>query len=270
MSQLNTLHLAKSLKERSVNFCLSDHFVCDSEVSEALEQIWKKPAEEGGLASEPWVEAAFPSEPAKRSLRDLVEAGVLERELANQLAKVGEFPLDRHPYTHQEEAICLARHTPNARPGERPAILVKAGTGAGKTESFLIPLLNDLWSAPRDQGGISALILYPMNALVNDQVQRLAGWLKGQKNRSVFHFTSETPEDYDKFEEKWKKNHDGSLPPSWDGFHFRTREQARGRERPDGAPIPGGGDKLPDIMALRYAGWVKAEGICRSRRPAIQ
>lgn len=253
MSQLNTLHLAKSLKERSVDFCVSDHFVCNSEVCEALEKVWKKPAEEGGLASEPWVEAAFPSKPAKRSLRDLVEAGVLERALANQLAEVGEFPLDQHPYTHQEEAICLARHTPNARPGERPAILVKAGTGAGKTESFLIPLLNDLWSAPRDQGGISALILYPMNALVNDQVQRLARWLEGQTNLSVFHFTSETPEDYDKFEKKWKKNHDGSTPPPWNGFHYRTREQARGREHPEGTLIAGGGGKLPDIVITNYS-----------------
>ncbi|WP_294235144.1 hypothetical protein, partial [Prosthecobacter sp.] len=30
------------------------------------------------------------------------------------------------------------------------------------------------------------------------------------------------------------------------------------------------GIKMSLIRALRYAGWVKAEGICRSRRPAIQ
>ena len=36
-----------------------------------------------------------------------------------------------------------------------------------------------------------------MNALVNDQVQRLYGWMKGQEQVTLFHFTGETPEDGD-------------------------------------------------------------------------
>ena len=58
-------------------------------------------------------------------------------------------------------------------------IVVATGTGSGKTECFLLPILGTLfeeavrrpesWSRP----GVRALVLYPMNALVNDQLSRL-------------------------------------------------------------------------------------------------
>jgi ATP-dependent helicase YprA (DUF1998 family) len=67
----------------------------------------------------------------------------------------------------------------------------------GKTEAFLLPLLNDLYQHPRSglPDGVRAIVLYPMNALVNDQVMRLHSWMKGQNTCRLFHFTSETPED---------------------------------------------------------------------------
>jgi DEAD/DEAH box helicase domain-containing protein len=34
-----------------------------------------------------------------------------------------------------------------------------------------------------------------LNALVNDQIERLHGWLKGQGEITVIHYTSETPQD---------------------------------------------------------------------------
>src|SRR5699024_2863513 len=49
------------------------------------------------------------------------------------------------------------------------------GTGSGKTESFLYPVLDHAARAKKAGiGGIKALILYPMNALANDQAGRLA------------------------------------------------------------------------------------------------
>ena len=50
------------------------------------------------------------------------------------------------------------------------------GTGSGKTESFLLPVLSAL-TAEHAAGtlgpGVRALLLYPMNALANDQLRRL-------------------------------------------------------------------------------------------------
>ncbi len=81
-------------------------------------------------------------------------------------------------------------------PDHAPSVVVTAGTGAGKTEAFLLPMLGGLSRTPRSQGetGMRALILYPMNALVTDQVSRLYELLREQEELSLFHFTSDTPE----------------------------------------------------------------------------
>jgi ATP-dependent helicase YprA (DUF1998 family) len=58
-------------------------------------------------------------------------------------------------------------------------VVVATGTGSGKTECFLVPMLGSLYdeavSRPASFAvpGVRALILYPMNALVNDQLARL-------------------------------------------------------------------------------------------------
>jgi ATP-dependent helicase YprA (DUF1998 family) len=77
------------------------------------------------------------------------------------------------PYTHQADAIgeTLVRGR---------SLIVMTGTGSGKTESFLMPILGKLAleasTKPKvfeEQKAVRALILYPMNALVNDQLGRL-------------------------------------------------------------------------------------------------
>jgi len=75
-------------------------------------------------------------------------------------------------YVHQERAF-------REFLVERKDIVVATGTGSGKTECFLVPMLGSLYHeavrSPEtfDQPGVRALILYPMNALVNDQLSRL-------------------------------------------------------------------------------------------------
>lgn len=73
------------------------------------------------------------------------------------------------PYKHQADAF--RRLT-----GESPEpTLVVTGTGSGKTEAFLYPIINYCLShAEAGKPGIKAIILYPMNALANDQASRLA------------------------------------------------------------------------------------------------
>ena len=77
-------------------------------------------------------------------------------------------PMDRPLYLHQEQAIRKITAGRN--------VIVASGTGSGKTESFLVPILDAL-SAEQARGtlgpGVRALLLYPMNALANDQIKRL-------------------------------------------------------------------------------------------------
>lgn len=84
------------------------------------------------------------------------------------------------PYGHQAKAF--ARLTSKSTDGNqfrRPeGTLVTTGTGSGKTESFLYPIIDHVLRAQRAGiTGVKALILYPMNALANDQADRLAKML---------------------------------------------------------------------------------------------
>lgn len=66
-------------------------------------------------------------------------------------------------YVHQERVILSIL--------EGKATVVSTGTGSGKTEAFLIPILDHCLKHPGP--GVKALIIYPMNALANDQVRRI-------------------------------------------------------------------------------------------------
>ncbi|MDQ3010693.1 MAG: DEAD/DEAH box helicase, partial [Acidobacteriota bacterium] len=70
-------------------------------------------------------------------------------------------------------------------------LVVASGTGSGKTEYFLLPIINDLLSDPTP--GVRALLIYPMNALVNDQLTRLRELLRGT-NITFGRYTSELKE----------------------------------------------------------------------------
>ncbi|WLS44506.1 DEAD/DEAH box helicase [Micromonospora profundi] len=74
------------------------------------------------------------------------------------------------PYLHQANAF--ARLSTKGRAAE--PTLITTGTGSGKTESFLIPVL-DHCRRQKQQGraGVKAILLYPMNALATDQTQRI-------------------------------------------------------------------------------------------------
>lgn len=103
---------------------------------------------------------------------------------------------DRPLYQHQEEAIRRVFRGDN--------VIVATGTGSGKTEAFLYPILLHLYQefqAGKLCPGVRALILYPMNALANDQRERLGEICKRLKEeespfRFIFgQYIGETPED---------------------------------------------------------------------------
>ncbi|MFF7376408.1 DEAD/DEAH box helicase [Streptomyces massasporeus] len=79
------------------------------------------------------------------------------------------------PYAHQARAF--GRLTSKGGHAPRPT-LVTTGTGSGKTESFLYPVL-DHCARERAAGnsGVKAVFLYPMNALATDQAARINGLL---------------------------------------------------------------------------------------------
>lgn len=79
------------------------------------------------------------------------------------------------PYRHQAAAFDRLRSVGPSGAARRPQpTLVTTGTGSGKTEAFLLPILDHCRRATAaGERGIKALILYPMNALATDQADRI-------------------------------------------------------------------------------------------------
>ena len=101
------------------------------------------------------------------SIQSLIEKGIAHPALSNFMT--------RTPYAHQSKALSMtAEFNRN--------IIVATGTGSGKTEAFLMPIVDSLLKE-RDLGqmspGIRAIVVYPMNALASDQLGRLR---KGLRN----------------------------------------------------------------------------------------
>jgi len=92
-------------------------------------------------------------------------------------------------FGHQHRAI--ERLAP-ARTGGPQNTLILSGTGSGKTESFLIPITDACLRNPGP--GVKALIIYPMNALANDQLNRLQGLLASCPAVTFGRYTGDSPE----------------------------------------------------------------------------
>ena len=196
------------------------------DVAEARRQLL---ATAGRMCAEPFIEPVLRYRSAEKplenvidepgALRDfsragrmafveLVASGLFDGVATTQGAEPRRVP-EHRPYLHQFEML-----ERGVRPGA-PGI-VTSGTGSGKTESFLLPILAQIseeavrWPAPTSELGqedwwsddddfrparsrehpdrpkaVRALILYPMNALVEDQLTRLRKALDSDEARTV-------------------------------------------------------------------------------------
>lgn len=154
-----------------------------------LRRLSTIPGAADSLLAEPVFETARAWAPADRTLGAL-SGGLLHPDLIEALDRAGDFRMarDMTPYVHQ-----LAAWTATLAEGR--SCLVTAGTGAGKTECFLIPVLDDLLRHTRRGGGVQAILLYPLNALIESQRERLAAWAEGLGGRVRFAlFNGDTPE----------------------------------------------------------------------------
>ena len=121
---------------------------------------------------------AIPQYKPGRTLQKLVEANELHVSTAETLVRYfapGSDMSQIRLHEHQENSLVSVNRGEN--------LLVCTGTGSGKTESFLIPVLDSIARERIEKGqnyepGVRAMILYPMNALVNDQVLRIRNILK--------------------------------------------------------------------------------------------
>lgn len=72
------------------------------------------------------------------------------------------------------------------------SIVVTSGTGSGKTECFMYPVLSDLYAQPKSNA-IQAIFLYPLNALMEDQKTRLSEYCEATRLHFAV-YNGDTPE----------------------------------------------------------------------------
>ena len=155
---------------------------------ELRDQFWRALETPDLLVKGPLLETSPPFE-SGRSIRELIEAGVLHPKFRALCSDA--LPLKRPLYLHQEQGVDKV-----VRSGRN--VIIATGTGSGKTEAFLIPILDHLLreeeAGTLAQPGVRALLLYPMNALANDQLKRLRRVLGRFPDITFGRYTGETEE----------------------------------------------------------------------------
>lgn len=137
-----------------------------------------------GLLADPVFESVYSWTPADQTMSSL-SGNLLLPSLVNAMdrAKGHEFKKEWYPFKHQLKAWnCLLT--------DKKSVVVTSGTGSGKTECFMVPILNDLAKEVEDSKegleGVRALFLYPLNALINSQRDRLRAWTSDYKHKVRF------------------------------------------------------------------------------------
>ncbi|MHA7142861.1 DEAD/DEAH box helicase [Arthrobacter sp. Sr33] len=159
MTELLPTRQARDLVEGLRDYLTTTFALSDKRAQEAIGDFLTHP--DNGMFKGPYLRLRLPFEPAADGWRDSLD-----------FYGVG-FP----PYGHQDQTFRrLTTKTGDSVGFRRPdPTLVTTGTGSGKTEAFLFPIVDHVLRAQKAGiTGIKALILYPMNALANDQAGRLA------------------------------------------------------------------------------------------------
>jgi hypothetical protein len=277
------------IKESLIQYLETAYRIADSSVfAERGEMLRRR----GTVAQAPFIEAtpAFPTAhklaELERQYSQFLPAGLAE------LVQHG-VPVDRfNLYTHQQEALLAAY-------SDQPNLLVATGTGSGKTEAFVLPILADIlreaqsWPAIVDvprrgqydaqanvwlharrheirPAALRAIILYPMNALVNDQLSRLRrvlargdspDWQRRNLDGNVIHFGMYTSlsQPTGSWTEKWRRERFDEYIRKVEADWQRLRQDLKdtgGWPRPDSPEMLCRWDiqaAPPDIMVTNYS-----------------
>lgn len=183
----NGVHL--QLREALEDYIKSQYF---GKSPILLSAVQNKLDQEGILYQKPYIE----SSPAYKSeLNGIQKSSKLPDWVKAYFDALANADLGVHssPFCHQVEALEAAFAGKD--------LFVSTGTGSGKTECFMWPLLAKLAAEARNtpanwsMRGVRTIIMYPMNALVSDQVSRLRRLIGDSEHRFVNVFRETCGED---------------------------------------------------------------------------
>ena len=163
------------IRDRLVNYIKSD-YLANSEtlLLYADEIVGEMCPEDINIAKEPYIETAS----SYRKIKDGIKTAEIADNVKEVLLKLTDAQLGIYstPFEHQVEALVGAMNGND--------LFVSTGTGSGKTECFLWPIISrsieEALNRPDDfkLPAVRTLIIYPMNALVSDQLARFRDGVK--------------------------------------------------------------------------------------------
>ena len=127
------------------------------------------------LLAEPVFQSIFPWENSNESFEEhasklkILSSSFVEALSSESVDEEMRFPKNRHPYKHQTKSWKTMLS------GKGKTIVVTSGTGSGKTECFMIPVLQDIANR-NERDCVQAIFLYPLNALMKSQQKRIHAW----------------------------------------------------------------------------------------------
>ena len=162
-TELNPFDFKYELSKVLTRFITTSAPVSSARTPRLSKEIFDK-CSNAELVKGPFVES-LPDFEKGGSIKQLVREGRLQEIWSNlELTDNGKLIYERPLHLHQTKAI-----------GHNGNYLVATGTGSGKTESFLLPLVDELLEKGNlDQPGVRVILVYPLNALANDQMHRIA------------------------------------------------------------------------------------------------
>lgn len=171
--ELGIKETSERLNSKLYDYIMTQYF---GENDLLLNAVGPMLSQSGVLYQEPYIECAVGYENADGFHSKYIDDDT--KKYLNLLIEKG-LGVYNTPFVHQVEAL--------GRFCQGEEILVTTGTGSGKTECFLWPILTSLLKEAEHNvdswktQGVRTLILYPMNALVSDQLGRIRS-IVGEKD----------------------------------------------------------------------------------------
>ena len=219
MHEFNPIIASQNLKDGFIDYIATTFDIADKDYAEKFR---KELQADGSISRGPYLEVSG-SYKTGESIEKLIQDGKaspLFRDLETVPELDKEIKITRPLYTHQVQALEKANNGQN--------LVVTTGTGSGKTECFVIPVINSLLreiEAGTLDDGVRAIIIYPMNALANDQIKRLRKLLKSYPRITFGLYNGNTEHDQMKAESKYRIANPNSPRPMKNELISREKMQ---------------------------------------------
>ena len=180
---LNPLIASENIIDKYLRYIETTFYIDDKDYMNQFKRYLQKP---DYFAKGPYLDFSD-SFKFGESIETLIGEGVFSHEFV-ELYRKNETLLTRELYKHQELSVRKIKEGRN--------LVVTTGTGSGKTEAFLLPIINFLMEQKENDAltdGVRALIIYPMNALANDQMKRMRELLADYPSITFGPLTTSSP-----------------------------------------------------------------------------